>query len=42
VNDVRGPEPLDAGSNAKRIEIELQSGDVLEIEAVEIAIRPAQ
>jgi hypothetical protein len=41
VNEVRGPRPLDAGSSANRIEIELQSGDVLEIEAETISIHPA-
>lgn len=38
VNGVRGPRPID--SNAMRIEMELQSGDVLEIEAAKIVIRP--
>ncbi|MGC3999576.1 MAG: tetratricopeptide repeat protein [Anaeromyxobacter sp.] len=42
VNEVRGPRPIHAGSEASRIEIELQSGDVLEIEAVKIAIRSPQ
>ena len=40
VNTVRGPHPLHSGDNASRIEIELQSGDVLEIEAAKIVIRP--
>jgi hypothetical protein len=40
VNSVRGPEPIDPGGDVVRVEIELQSGDVLQIDARAIVIAP--
>jgi hypothetical protein len=41
VNVVRGPGPVYAEGTAVQVEIEMQSGDVLEIEARSIVISPA-
>lgn len=41
VNEVRGPAPIYAEASAVQVEIELQSGDLLEIEARKIVIAAA-
>ena len=40
INEVRGPTAASDGK-AERIEIEMQSGDIIRIEAVEVSIRVA-
>jgi hypothetical protein len=40
VNEVRGPSPIAPGGAAVQISIELQSGDVLEVEARHIRFAP--
>ena len=38
INEVRGPRPVDLGG--VRLEIEMQSGDVIEVEAREVLVIP--
>lgn len=42
VDEVRGPGPIYADSSAVHIELQLKSGDVLEIEARQITIAPPE